>query len=68
MQMQQKELVSRLIDLEEHAKVYASEYLRLIDGQVTKSFHDGKALRLRSRVQNLMRQIALLRGHLHEWD
>lgn len=66
--MWQEQLISKLIDLEEQAKTHTCEYLRLIraPGNMAKaSFHDRKALRLRSRIQNLMRQMALLRGHLH---
>lgn len=67
--MRQQELISKLIDLEEQARVHSSEYLRLIQtpGNLTKaSFHNRKAIRLRSRIKGLIRQIAIFRGHLHE--
>jgi len=67
--MRQQELISKLIHLEEQAKVHTSEYLRLIQvpGNMAKaSFHNRKAHRLHSKIRGLMRQIALFRGHLHE--
>jgi len=66
--MWREELISKLIGLEEQAKVYTSEYMRLIQGPGNvpeTSFRQRKTLRLRSRLRNLMRQIALLRGRLH---
>lgn len=66
--MRQQELISKLIHLEEQAKVHSSEYLRLIQvpGNTAKaSFHNRKALKLHSKIKGLMRQIALFRGDLH---
>jgi len=66
--MRQQELISKLIHLEEQAKAHTSEYLRLmqVPGSMGKaSFHNRKAVRLRSRIKGLMRQIALFRGNLH---
>lgn len=67
--MRQQELISKLIDLEEQAKVHSTEYLRLIQvpGNSAKaSFHNRKVLKLHSKIKGIMRQIALFRGHLHE--
>lgn len=67
--MREQELISKLIDLEEQAKAHTSEYLRLMQmpGNLTRaSFHNNRALRLRSRIKGLMRQIALFRGSPHE--
>ncbi|MGA2936441.1 MAG: hypothetical protein ABSF52_04995 [Syntrophobacteraceae bacterium] len=59
--MHKEQLISRLIDLDEQAKAHASEYLRLIQapGNAAKaSLNDRKGLRLRSRMKDLMKQIA----------
>ncbi len=61
MKMRKEQLISKLIDLDEQAKAHAFEYLRLIQvpGNAAKaSLHDRKALRLRSRMKDLMKQIA----------
>jgi hypothetical protein len=61
MRMRQEKLISTLIDLDERAKAHTSEYLKLIQatGNAARaSFHNRKALRLRSRIKDLMKQIA----------
>lgn len=64
--MLQEQLISKLIDLEEQAKADSSEYLRLLKEppNAGASFADSNLLRLRSRIQNIRRQIVLLRRHL----
>ncbi len=59
--MRQNELITRLIDLQEKEDVHVCEYrkLELVPGKKTKaSLHYKKALRLRSRIQQLIHQIA----------
>jgi hypothetical protein len=61
MKMRKEKLISKLIDLDERAKAHALEYLRLIQapGNAAKaSLHNRKALRLRSKMKDLMKQIA----------
>ncbi len=60
--MQQDQLISKLIDLEDKAKAHTSEYLKLLQmpGNKTQaSLHYRKALKLRSRIQGVIREIAL---------
>ncbi len=60
--MRQDQMISKLIDLEDKANAHTSEYLRLLQmpGNKTKaSLHYRKALKLRSRIQGLIREIAL---------
>jgi len=67
--MWQEQLIVKLLDLEARAKAHSSEYLRLIQeprNMAKASFHDRKVIRLRSRIQNLMRQIVLFRKHLNK--
>jgi len=67
--MWQEQLILKLIDLEKQAKADSSEYLRLIrepPNMAEASFHDRKVIRLRSRIQNLSRQIILFRRNLHQ--
>ena len=59
--MQTEALVSKLIKLQEKAEVHSSEYNKLqnLPGNRTKaSEHHRKALRLYSRIQELIREIA----------
>jgi|GEM_PF-4624858 hypothetical protein len=59
--MRKKQLISKLIDLDEQAKAHDSEFLKMIQtpGNGAKaSLHERQALRLRSRIKDLMRQIA----------
>ncbi|MHC1725439.1 MAG: hypothetical protein AB9866_05395 [Syntrophobacteraceae bacterium] len=61
--MQQERIISKLIDLQDRADAHTSEYLKLqfVPGKKTKaSSHYRKALKLRSRIQELIRQIAVL--------
>jgi hypothetical protein len=63
--MRQEQLISKLIDLEDKANAHASEYLKLLGvpgNKAQASQHYRKALRLRARVQGLIRQIGLLSG------
>ncbi len=60
--MRQERLVAKMIDLEERANAHTAEYLRLLHvpgGENKASLHYLKALRLRSKVQGIIRQIAL---------
>jgi len=69
--MRQQELISKLIDLDERAKAHCSEFMRLIQmpGNQTKAtYHNRRVATLRSRIQNLMRQIALSRGDMHNGE
>ena len=69
--MWQEQLISKLVELEGQAKAHSSEYLRLIQvpGNLTEaSLHDRQVIRLRSRIQNLMRQIIIFRRNLHGKD
>jgi hypothetical protein len=61
--MQQNELISKLIDLQEKEDAHVCEYrkLEMVPGKKTKaSLHYKKAMRLRSRIQELIHQIATL--------
>ncbi len=63
--MEQDKLVSKLIDLEDKATAHTSEYLKLVQkpGKKTQaSLHYRKALKLRSRIQEVIRKIALAGG------
>ena len=63
--MRQEELISKLIDLEEKANTHTSQYLKLLSvprKRTSASIHYQKALKLRARVQELIRQIALCDG------
>ncbi len=62
LQMRQEQLVSKMIDLEDKANAHASQYLKLlgVPGKRTiASTHYQKSLKLRARVQELIRKIAL---------
>jgi len=61
-EMRQEELISKLIDLEERANAHTSEYLKLLNEprkRTSASVHYQKALKLRARVHDLIRKIAL---------
>ncbi|MFZ0931060.1 MAG: hypothetical protein WAN11_20810 [Syntrophobacteraceae bacterium] len=61
MEMRQEQLISKLIDLDEQAKAHASEYMKLIQApgnSAQASLHNRKALKLRSRIKDLMKKIA----------
>jgi hypothetical protein len=63
--MRQEKLISKLIDLEDRANAHTAQYLKLlgIPGKRTgASTHYQKALKLRARIQDLIRQIALYDG------
>lgn len=63
--MRQEQLISKLINLEDKANAHASEYHRLLGvpgNKAQASQHYRKALRLRAKVQRLIRQIGLLGG------
>lgn len=60
--MQQEKLIAKLIDLEERANAHTAEYVRLLHvpkGRTEASRHYRKAAQLRSKIQDLIRQIAL---------
>jgi len=68
--MNQTEMICKLVNLENQAKVYASEYLRLIqvNGKLTRSpIHNNEEIRLKSKIQNIMRRIVFLRGRLNRF-
>lgn len=55
------DLISKLIDLQEKANEHTSEYKKLqyLPGNKSKAaVHQKKAMRLRSRIQELIREIA----------
>ena len=61
-QMRQEKLISKMIDLEDRANAHASQYLKLLSvpqKRTSASIHYQKALKLRARVQELIRKIAL---------
>jgi len=61
--MNQQELISKLIDLEEQAKAHSSEYLILIrtpGARAKATYHKRKVLKLRCKIKDLMQQIAML--------
>lgn len=63
--MQPDKIISQLIDLQEKANTHTSEYLRLqyLPGNKAKAFaHQRKAIKLRSRILDLIREIALSEG------
>ncbi len=63
--MRYERLVAKMIDLEERANAHTTEYSRLLHvpgGKTKASLHYLKALRLRSKIQELIRQIALCGG------
>ncbi len=63
--MQPEVLVSKLIKLQEKAEIHSSHYSRLrqLPGNKTKaSEHERKALRLYSRIQELIHEIATAGG------
>ena len=60
--MRQEQLIAKLIDLEERANAHTSEYLKLQSvprKRTSASIHYQKAPKLRARVQELIRKIAL---------
>ncbi|MFZ2447542.1 MAG: hypothetical protein WAW37_14395 [Syntrophobacteraceae bacterium] len=55
------ELIAKLIDLQEKANAHTSEYLKwehAPGGKTRASVHHRKALKLRSKIQGLIREIA----------
>ncbi len=61
LEMSQEQLIAKLIDLEERANAHTSEYLKLQSvprKRTSASSHYQKALKLRARVQELIRKIA----------
>jgi hypothetical protein len=61
MKMRREKLISKLIDLDEKAKAHTSEYLKLIHAHgnsVQASSHNRKALRLRSKIKEIMKKFA----------
>lgn len=59
------ELIAKLIDLQEQADAHTSEYQRLecLPGRKSKaSIHRRKAVKLRSRIQEIIREIASFRA------
>ena len=63
--MDRRQLISKLIELEEEAKSHNSKYLKLMGtpGKTAKAnMHERKALKLRSRIQQVIRQIGLFVG------
>jgi len=61
-EMRQEQLIAKLIDLEERANAHTSEYLKLVSvprKRTSATIHYQKALKLRARVQDLIRKIAL---------
>jgi hypothetical protein len=60
--MRQDKLIAKLIDLEERANAHAAEYQRLQQIPKSKTIaskHYRKALSLQSRIQSIIREIAL---------
>ena len=60
MEMQEK-LIAKIIDLEEQANVHTAEYERLLTvpkSRTKAAEHHRKAVRLQSRIQSLIREIA----------
>ncbi len=63
--MQPDKIISLLIDLQEKADTHTTEYLRLqyLPGNKAKATaHQRKALKLRTRILDLIRKIALAEG------
>ena len=61
LEMRQEQLIAKLIDLEERANAHTSQYLKLLSvprKRTSASIHYQKALKLRARVQELIRKIA----------
>ena len=61
LEMRQEQLIAKLIDLEDKANAHASQYLKLLSvprKRTSASVHYQKALKLRARVQELIRKIA----------
>jgi hypothetical protein len=61
-EMRQEQLIAKLIDLEDRANAHTSQYLKLLSvpqKRTSASIHYQKALKLRARVQELIRKIAL---------
>ncbi len=59
--MQHEKIITKLIDLEERAEAHRVEYLKFqyVPGKKTlASSHYRQALRLRSRIRELIRKIA----------
>ena len=62
LEMRQEQLIAKLIDLEERANAHTSEYLKLLSvprKRTSASIHYQKALKLRAKVQELIKKIAL---------
>jgi hypothetical protein len=60
--MRQEKLIAKLIDLEAQASAHAAEYQRLQlipKSKIRASRHYRKALSLQSRIQSIIREIAL---------
>lgn len=63
--MRQEKLIAKLIDLGERANAHTAEYQRLLHVPKSRTIaarHRRKALRLQSRIQCLIREIALCGG------
>ncbi len=61
MKMRKEQMISKMIHLDEQAKAHDCEYVRLshTPGNKAKaSFHNRKALKLRSRINDLMKRFA----------
>jgi uncharacterized coiled-coil DUF342 family protein len=60
--MRQEKLIAKIIDLEERAKAHTAEYQRLLHvpkSRTQASKHRRKAISLQSRIQDLIREVAL---------
>lgn len=65
MKMNRNRLISKLLELGEEAEAHNAKYLQLMQtpGKMSKAFmHERKALRVHSKIQELIRQIGLYRG------
>ena len=61
-EMRQEQLIAKIIDLEERANVHTAEYQRLLHvpkSRTEASKHHRKAIRLQSKIHDLIREIAL---------
>ncbi len=61
-EMRQEQLIAKLIDLEERANAHTSEYLKLVSvprKRTSATIHYQKALKLRAKVQEIIKKIAL---------
>jgi len=61
-EMRQEKLIAKMIDLEERANAHTAEYQRLLHvpkSRTEASKHHRKAIRLQSKIHDLIREIAL---------